>query len=373
MVNGFHYLMGAVYCTPCDFASVEGFAALIEPRFSDLPFDRQPVVERTESVIAEFERPTGQVDTEKALLLLAARDLRRARDIISSQPINDPNTTLPTNRDRYEGLLRQLGLQFSPPRLFIVDTFPKPYDTMNWTATSPDRADQENYGIEPGNYFKRSRLIPFRSDFLLAHEMIHQIIGEVDPYLLGRGLEEGIAVIFGELFIGAQVLGSGLAHLYAGYHWFDRRTSQGNKLYAEYARMAAIIYQLHGLDGLIAVIQGGREKIKHVEQAYLAGDFDVDLPSGRWEDWYTKLLRQVTMATIDNLVVSPLARYLAPHATVGTTCAQISEATRVLPEDVTTALEELQHNTVVVMLDEDRVAYSDASLLLPSHALRYDV
>jgi hypothetical protein len=373
MVNGFHYLMGAVYCTPCDFASVEGFEVLMEPRFSDLPFERESVVERAESLIDEFERPTGHVDNEKALLLLAAQDLRRVRSILPSQPVHDPNETLPINRDRYERLLRQLGLQFGPPRLFIVDAFPKPYDTMDWTATSPDRADQENYGIEPGNYFKRSRLVPFGSDFLLAHEMIHQIIGEVDPSLLGRGLEEGIAVIFGELFIGAQVLGATFAQLYAGYHWFDRRTSQGNKLYAEYARMAAIIYQLHGLDGLVAAVQGGRKKIKHVEQSYLAGDYDVDLPSGRWEDWYTKLLRKITMATIDNLVVSPLARYIAPQATVGATCAQISEATHVRPDDVAASLEELQHNTVVVMLDEDRVDYSDVSLLLPSHALRYDV
>ncbi len=372
-MNGFHYFMGGVYCTPCDFASIEGFEALVKPRFADLPFECAPVVERIDSLVNEFEQPSIAVDGAKALLLLAAQDLRQVRDALQMQTILDPNESLIVNRDHYEVLLRDLGLEFGPPRLFIVDTFPKPYDKMNWTATSPDRADEEDYGITPGNYFKKSHLIPFRSDFLLAHEMIHQIIGEINPYLLGRGLEEGIAVVFGELFVGSRVLSTEFAQLYAEYHWYDRRASRGNKLYAEYARMATIIYQNHGLDGLVAAIQAGRETIKEIERSYLMGNFDVDLPSGHWEDWYTKVLHKFTMTIVENLTVTPLARYIAPHVTAGTTVADIAAATRVSTDDVASCLAELEQNTVTVMVDDDRVAYSDISLLLPSHSLRYEV
>jgi hypothetical protein len=373
-MNGFHYLMGAVYCTPCDFASIEGFEDLVEPRFSDLPFERDPVAERVKSTIAEFEGDTtDRIDARKALLLLVAQDLRNVLGRIESTVIHNPDESLPRHRDIYDALLRSLGLSFSPPKLFIVDTFPKPYDKMDWVATSPDQADERDYGIVPGNYFKRAHLVPFRSDFLLAHEMIHQVIGEVDPNLLGRGLEEGIAVVFGELYVGAQVLGASLAQLYAGYHWFDRRASQGNRLYAEYARMAALIYQMHGLDGLIALVQSGRPKIKQVEQSLLGGKLDLDLPSGNWNREYTQLVQRVTMATVANLAVSPLARYIAPHAQVGATYEQISSNTGVSLSDVAQALDELQQQAVVIMTNESRVDYSDVDLLVASHSLRYDV
>jgi hypothetical protein len=373
-MNGFHYLMGAVYRTPCDFASVAGFEDFVRPRFAELPFESQPVVERVRQTIAELEDGSGgRVDAHRAVLLLVAGDLRRLLGFLESQPIHDPNESMPRHRDRYSAVLRDFGLRFSPPKLFIVDAFPKPYDKMDWTATSPDQADERDYGIEPGNYFKRSHLIPFRSDFLLAHEMIHQVIGEVDASLLGRGLEEGIAVVFGELCVGARVLGADLARLYAGYHWFDRRASQGNRLYAEYARMAALIYRMHGLDGILALIQGGRPKIKQVERSLLGGDLSLDLPSGNWDAEYERLLYGITMATVENLAVGPLARYVAPHAQVGATFEQISAATNVALDDVQAALDELQQKAVVIMTNDARVDYSDVDLLIPSHSLRYDV
>ncbi|MFD4668770.1 hypothetical protein ACFWNN_03495 [Lentzea sp. NPDC058450] len=373
MVDGFHYLMGGVYCTPCGFASIKGFEDFVRPRFSDLPFDCDPVVERIDSLVCELEKSAGEVDDEGALNLLVAADLRRIQGALRAHSINDPNQSMKANLDRYEVVLRDLGMQFGRPRLFIVDTFPKPYDKMDWTATSPDKADEKDYGITPGNYFKRSHLIPIRSDFLLAHEMTHQIIGEVNPNLLGRGLEEGIAVIFGELFVGAQVLGAELAGLYADYHWHDRRASRGNKLYAQYSRMAATVYQNHGLDGIMAAIRGGRDTIKAVERSYLLGNFDVDLPSGNWIDWYTKVLQKFTTTVMEDLVVSPLSRYIATHAAAGRTVAEIAALANVSPHKVSSSLSELEQDTVTVMLDGDRVAYSDINLLLPGHSLRYEI
>jgi hypothetical protein len=322
--------------------------------------------------VGEFERPDGAVDADKALRLLLARDLLAVGATLAQQEIHDPTESLPRHRDKYEALLRSLGLDFSPPRLFIVDSFPRPYDTMDWVATSPDRADYESYGIEPGNYFKRRHLTPIASDILLAHEMIHQVIGEVDPYHLGRGLEEGIAVILGELYVAAQVVGGDKALLYARYQWYDRRAGQSNRLYAQYARMAALIYQRYGLDGVLALVRGGRRKIKEAERAYLEGDLKLDLPRGRWEDDYGDLLARFTV-TVEDLVVSPLARYVSSYLAVGKTVDQVAEEANVPLGDVKAALDELQRKTVLVVVDDDRVDYSDVDLVTSSYTLRYDV
>lgn len=371
-MNGFHYLMGGVYCTPCDFASVTGVGNALESRFSDLPFEREAVLDRLRDVVGEFERYDGAVDAEKALRLLLARDLRAVGTTLERQEIDDPNESLLRHRDRYEASLRALGLDFSPPKLFIVESFPRPYDTMDWVATSPDRADYESYGIEPGNYFKRRHLTPIVSDILLAHEMIHQVIGEVDPYHLGRGLEEGIAVILGELYVAAQVVGADKALLYARYQWYDRRAGQSNRLYAQYARMAALIYQRYGLDGVLALVRGGRRKIKEVERACLAGDLTLDLPRGGWEDDYGDLLTRFTL-TVEDLVVDPLTKYVASYLAVGKTVDQVAAEANVSRGDAEAALQELQHKTVLVVVDEGRVDYSDVDVVTPSYTFRYDV
>lgn len=50
-MNGFRYFMAGVYSTPCDFASVTTFGGLLEPRFSDLPFDKDAVLGRLRDVL----------------------------------------------------------------------------------------------------------------------------------------------------------------------------------------------------------------------------------------------------------------------------------------------------------------------------------
>lgn len=372
-MNGFHCLLGGIYHTACEFASLEGFRTQLEDRFSDLPFDQVLVIERAERLVEEFERPTERIDNDCALLLLLARDLRRIVDVLRRIPIPDPESSLLQHRDRFEAVMRDLGLDFSPPKLFIVDSFPRPYDTMDWVATSPDAADQRQYGIEPGNYFKRQHLVPYGSDVLLAHEMTHQVIGEVDPDWLARGLEEGIAVVFGELFVGARVMGKDVARAYARHQWFDRRAAQANRLYIEYARIAALIYHRYGLDGLLALVQSGRRKIKEIERSCLRGDFALDLPRGGWDDAYSDLVAEITMATIGDSVVNPLAKYIAEFVSVGATVDEIAHTARVTAVDVVAALEQIQHQAVLIMVDGDRVDYSDLDIAAATRTLRYRV
>jgi hypothetical protein len=375
-MNGYQYLMGAVYCTRCSFGSVKGFSALLEPDFANLPFEGSAVLARLDSLLSSWEHIDEDIDIDidKAKRLCVAQDLRAVRMTLVAKSVSNPELTLPNHLSRYASALRDLGLRFSDPQLFIVDVFPKPYDTMDWTATSPDRADQRDYGIEPGNYFKRKHLIPYRSDLLLAHEMIHHIIGEVDPDWLGRGLEEGLAVILGELFLGSRVVGTELAKNYTIYHWLDFGATQLKQTYTEYARQAAAIYRRHGLEGILSLVRSGRPKIKEVEKACLAGEWEqIDLPSGQWDDTYSAVLDSVTMGFIRHLVVSPLAHYVSRFVSTGSTVKRIAEESGVGFEGVRQALDELQHNTFLVMVNADRVDYSDVEMVSSVGALRYGV
>lgn len=370
-MNGLQYLMGAIYKTRCEFASAEGFEEYLRPHFAQLPFDHQPVLKRLTSLIDEFEVPAGDIDSKKALQLVVAQDLRRLSEVLNAERMGDPETGLEDHRARYEALLRDAGLSFQSPKLFIVDKFPSPYDQMDWSATSPDLADQESYGIEAGNYFKKKYLVPYRSEILLAHEMIHAIIGQIDSRWLGRGLEEGIAVIFGELYVGARVFGPDITYLYTLYQWFDARATQLNTLYADYARMAALIYRRYGLDGLTTLIRGGRTKIKDVEQACLEGDFDLDLPEGGWDAAYSLLVDRVAMATVNNMYVSPMGSLVARHVKVGDTVEEIAVKAGISEEQVSVALEELQRKVFLVVTDDGRVDYSDVGIVSKSRSLRY--
>jgi len=374
-MNGLQYLMGAAYKTQCEFASMTGFEEYLAPYFADTPFQHQQVSARVLEVIRELEEqaPSDGQFHEKALKLAVARDLRRLADVIASNKMHDPVISLESCRERYETIMRGVGLSFPRPKLFIVDTFPSPYNEMDWTATSPDPADQESYGIEPGNYFKKKHLVPYRSDLLLAHEILHFVIGQVDARWLGRGLEEGLAVVFGELYVGAQVFGADMAYLYALYQWFDVKSGQLNTLYAEYARMAALIYQLYGLKGTIALIQGGRQQIKKAEQSCLDGNFELGLPRGDWDSSYSLLVERVALSTVKNLHVSPGAALVARYVEQGRTVTEIADRAGLSEEQVSTALEELQLKVFLVVTDGGRVDYSDINLVSKSRSLRYDV
>ncbi|MBT0772992.1 hypothetical protein KIH74_28875 [Kineosporia sp. J2-2] len=364
--------MGAVYYASCDFASLQGFEQFIEPYFRDTEFDGARVLARLEDVVETLESSSPPYDGPAARKLLVARDLRRLADVLrGSAPLADPADSMPRNHERFESSFRRYGLSFSSPALHIVETFPAPYDTMDWTATSPDAADEREYGIEAGNYFKEKHLVPVGSDILLAHEMTHAIIGQVNPDLLGRGLEEGIAVVVGELLIGSSVFGPDVVYQYARHHWFDQRATQINRLYADYARMAAAIYHRCGIDALIELIRQGREKIKEAEQATLAGLAPSGLPTGRWDEEFGALVDRVCLQTVRDLTVSPLTQWVATFAQVGRSSSDVAELAGVTPEDAQKSLKELQEEIFVIVTGDDRIDYSDAGFITGTQSLRY--
>jgi hypothetical protein len=245
---------------------------------------------------------------------------------------------------------------------------------MDWVAFAPDRSDERNYGIAAGIYLKAADLAPFFSEMTLAHEIIHCAVGAVNPELLGRGLEDGLADLLGSLYLGKRVLPVEIVRNVYMHGRLGSELEQANRLYVEYARQAYAVYLRFGLDGIVQLVKGGREMIKTTEELMLSGRISaISLPKGTWETELDALAQDVLMARVPTLIVSPISLYVAEHAVAGASVSDIARSSEMESQVVRQALEELQARTFTLLLDGDRIAYSDLPFIARSGALRYEV
>lgn len=374
-MNAYNLLCGAIHVSSGQFSDFWDFAELIYQRYADLPYNKEIVRRRVLQDIERVSEARGPINQRLAFERLVARDLADAIAEFDVLPdLDEIDKRLDEAYTKATKMLRDLGLKFSDPDFFIVDQFPEPYHKMDWVAFAPDKADQEQYGIKSGVYLLRSELAPYYSELTLAHELIHVIIGISNPYLLGRGLEEGIAELVGTLYIGSYLYSPRIARNIFLHTRLGGDSSQLNRLYFDYTRQAFLIYRHFGLDGLIYLIQSGRDLIKEVEEKCLSGKSDdLSLPAGHWDVQLTNLAEDLLLGFIPNLVVSPLAAYIAKFVTPTKTVEEIAAEANADPGDIARALEEIQERTFTLLVDKEGVAYSDLPFITKSRSLRYEV
>ena len=374
-LTAYNLLCGAIHASSGQFSDYWDFAELIDQRYGDLPYDKDIVREYVLKDIKHRLGKKGLIDQHLALEHLVARDLAKALDKLETLPdLNDPEEQLKRTCLKTADILKELGLKFSCPKLFIVDKFPSPYHKMDWVALAADKSDQEQHGIKVGIYFLESELAPYYSQLTLAHELIHAIIGESDPYLLGRGLEEGIADLLGTLYIGSQLYSPRIAGNIFLHTRLGNKLPQVNRLYFDYTRQAFLVYLHFGLKGLVHLIQGGRKLIKEVEEKCLSGKIDtLSLPAGHWNSQLTKLGEDLLLGFVPDLVVSPLAAYIAEFARASKTIEDIATKANVDPKSVKEAIEEIQKRTFTLLVDRGKVIHSDLSFITKSGSLRYEI
>lgn len=374
-MNAYNLIMGAVQLASGQFSDYWEFAKLINQRYGDLPYERASVRSRIRQDIEQTSSTYTRIDSKGALNRLITRDLTRIDAELDQLPTSTEFSDRLNNAYRFTlRMLRDLGIECSDPAFFVVERFPPPYDTMDWVAFAPDRADQEDFGIEPGVYLLEGELSAYYSELTLAHELIHAVIGVANPFLLGRGLEEGIADFIGMLYIGTHLYSSRVARNVFIHSHFGSHSSQSSTLYLDYTRQASLIYRRFGLSGLAHLIQTGREAIKGVESLCLSNDTNkVSLPIGNWDESLTYLADNLLLGFIPNLVVSPLAAHISEFAIVGRTVDEIAEIAQTETDATREALEELQNRTFSVLLDKGKIVYSDTPFLVRSGSLRYEL
>ena len=256
---------------------------------------------------------------------------------------------------------------------------------MDWVALVSDEVDQANYGIKPAIYLLESELSPYYTELTLVHELVHVSIAKANghrcgDHLHGRGLEEGIAEIIGTLYIGAKLYSPEIARNVFIHSRLSNRLSQANTLYLDYTRLAFLFYRRFGLKGMLQLMHEGREMIKVVEALYLSDAVDfskkVDALQFERDDGDPELSRladSLLLGSIPNLVVSPLAAYVSKFVSCGQTVAQIAANAKVDISSTREALEEIQERTFAILLDKDKVDFSDLRFIGQSKAFRYEI
>lgn len=382
MLNGRIYFLGGLYHTQGGFSHLPRFISKFGEQLNSIEFDNAKVLQIIDKIIDEYTSGQGKIGNDQALHLLMANDIKKVKFLLENQDLANAITAegnyesqLLLCRDQGISLLEnELGVSLNPPEIFIVEKLPAPYDSAGYSALTTDKGDEEKHGIEPGIYFPRNALRPFYSKFILLHELIHIVVGQKSPNLLGRGLEEGLAEILGSIFLSTRILGRDLTKNLFTYNRLSFGQSQFWELYLDYTRAALLLYHQFGLDGLTALLDGGREKIKEVEAKCLSGA-DISLPKGRWDNEMTHLLNHLILGFSRNLVVSPLARYIMPYVKAGFTSFEILSESNADLEQGQNALRELQERILAAVLRSDgaTVSSSDCIFLDREGIVRYEV
>lgn len=358
------FLYGAIYRRPdCRFANIERFVAKIGSMTDlDEKIDHADAVRRLESLASEL-RPSGEIGSARAAEdALVARDLTRLaevdlRDVASAASVTDRlHESGPVIQERLVGA----GLPVGEASLRIVEKFPAPFDGFAWSAFAPDREDEEQFGIEPGVYFRSDRLRPIYSEALFAHEVIHTVTGKVDPEVYAMGLEEGIAEILGTCYGALAVLDEEEIRcvMLHGRHGVQRDKLWS--VYLDHTRQASLLYREFGITGLVELVKRGRAAIHDAERHIALGRHaELDLPRDTGNAATTRLVDWVCCGYLSSHVFSPLECLLAVEAVAGRTLDEVCRSATVPPDVGGPALERLGAESALFIRDGDRVGYSN--------------
>lgn len=373
-MNGSSYIEGGIYNTTCKFSSIESFLEKINIHFLKLPFHKPEVLSRLDTLIKELDSRHSKIGQEEALKLLISMDLKKIQKTLIKKQIENPLVELEKHFSRFIRIFDEFEIDTCDVQFSIVNKFPKPFNNMSWEAFNADKADESKYGIPFGIYFRDDGLAPYYSTWLLAHELTHVSIGLPNPYKLARGLEEGVCDLFGATYLILREYGMDLSKNLIIYCRLGGHKSQFWDIYLDNLRMANYIYRKYGLDGIVELIRSGRDKIKETEKNLLRGRFDkIRLTEGEGNDELTKILDFTLECYQRNYVVSPLAKYIAAHLAPGNDLNTVIEDLNLEKKAGRKAIQELQDKVFLILIDNEKVDYSDMDIFYNDLMLRYEV
>ena len=373
-MNKIRGLQGAIYHTQCEFGDIYSFISVIEPFFEGGEFKQEEVLARVNELINSLRNiGNKKIGQRKALSLLVLNDLEKVKNVLENTEIEDPLKNIYSVYDMYQKKLSELGIDLELAKLYVVDKFPKPFDRKEWVAFNADKADEELYGVPHGIYIRNNGVIPYYIFHLLPHELIHVAIGLKNPYLLASGLEEGICDIVGVLYLNMGVLNKEIYKNFIINHRFKYGDEWIDQRYLDTFRQGIYIYKHFGLKGMVELIKGGREKIKQVEKHCLKGEFKkINLSKGEWVEELTEIIDYFSVYPT-GLLVSPLAKYIAERIEKGEKIKNIIRKLNLKQDEGEKAIKELQDRLSIILLDNEKIAYSNIPIFQRTHTLRYSI
>ncbi|MFV2018410.1 hypothetical protein [Micromonospora sp. LOL_023] len=332
-----------------------------------VPTSTDQVVTGIQLVTAELRGEVELVDETSAAWCLLAEDMDKIAAVLDGQrsELAPAQAGIEAAAPAIAEQLGQIGLdvESAPPK--IVDRFPVPFDSFEWSAFAPDAEDEERFGIARGVWFRQDRLRPLYSEALYAHEVVHTVTGTVDPHIYAMGLEEGIAEVIGTCYAGSAVIGADavLNILLHGRHGADRPRVWA--AYREHTRQAFLLYREFGLLGLAELVRRGRAAIHAAEATIQAGGYrELDLPRDGFDDDTTRVLEIFTCGFMPAHVFTPFECHLLRHVRQGSTFDEVCRTAQVPPPAGNPVLRRLGAESALFVADDDRIAYSNVERYL---------
>lgn len=377
-MNAEDYLLGTMYYTRLNFSnSSHFFDYFIKDRLKKVPFKKKAVISFLNKEIKRLSRKRLLINQKEAFNILITRDLKKLKDSVLANKIEDPEPKLPEAHKFFIKELKKLGLKAALHELFIVDKFPSIWrgHEKHYAAVGLGPGYKKFYNIIPGNYLLRRKLTPiFSEGMLLPHEITHQVINYYSDTESGRGFEEGICELFGLCFLGAKLIGYKPIKNRFIYSYLRTNIHPTQENYYLFFRQAAYIYLNYGLKGIITLIRKGRRGICEAEQYLEAGQFDkIKLPKGHWDKKLIDLVNHITLTYEPQLVVSPLARYIADFIKVGDDLEELRTRLNIDKKQFKEAIKELGNGVDVIQYHKNKVNYSVLPYILKAEALRYKI
>lgn len=371
-MNIIELIQTGAHFVDCGFSNYNIFRNKITMLFDEQDIDINKTKEKISDHIKGVK--TNDVFNQKqAEKLLLYNDLVNILENYSNYSSNLTYEPMEKYHSKFVQLLRQLGLNMKLPQIFIVEVFPKPYDKMPWSACAPDLEDYERYGITPGIYFKKGNISPYQSHLVLAHELIHGAVANANPYLLGRGLEEGLCDIVGSAYLCNSVFGFDLTQKMLTYKRLNFPYDQFQETYFDFLKQAYYLLINYGIDGLIFLIKEGRERIKETENNLLLGKFNkINLPKGNYNIELTNLISHVCLTYGKNLCVSPLAVFIYQNISRDDSVPEFCEKFKIPRGEADKAIEELKNRVFLLVSQDDTILYNEREQNNNSKYLRYE-
>lgn len=308
--------------------------------------------------------------------MLAAQDLKKIKQTLLTVKINNPVEELHKSLKHYKRILHAYGINLAGVRFFVVDSYPHPYDKHDSLALNCDIDDKEEFDITPGVYFKKTKIVPFLSCEVLAHELVHVCLSEVCTKRLARGLEDGLCDLVG-LYLSSKVLGFDIAKNILINLRFAHPFTRMRRIYAETLRQAIRIYQIYGLKGTFEVLERGnregRTVVKQIEEKCIRGEYsDLGLEKGDWAaelDYFSNCF----VGFPSSIVASPLACYLAEKIKAGSLIKDVIKKHGISPREGCCAVKQLEKDLYLIVTSNGRIVYDETKTYVKTGTLRYAI
>lgn len=317
------------------------------------------------------------VTEESALATLAASDIDKLIET-ADRFMSDADfleDSIYDTFDRIRAEFSAAGLNMPNGTVRICDSFPKPYHGRTSWAMNYDISDHNKYGLDIGVFLKREHLMPLYTPTLIAHELTHTALGQVETKHLARGFEEGIAEFFGTLFVGGNIfhpsiceavlINSRLRYPFVAQPWLA---------YPESMRQVSILILMHGWSAIVDLVQrGNREGRGVIKQA------ENDLLNQIWapasrpaSDRMTKFALEF-LSFPQSMVVSPLALLLAERLHDGVDIDELLLSHQIDPMTGHRALQSLNERLRLIVTFDNKISTDETKPFLATNTIRYEI